>query len=296
MFKTEISLIIPIYRVSKYLSKCLDSLLNQRFDLPYNIILVETASDDGSDLICEKYQKENCDKVYWFHYPKRYSVSMARNLGLLHSNGRFVSFVDGDDLVEKDFLSTLYNEFLKDEQLQIAFSGYDVISKDGKRKKGFSGSFCGRGRDALKKYLLHQPRFRGYCRGGLYRRSFLYANRLYFDPEMSLYEDELFVSKCLFDASRVKFVNSVAYHYCYHSSSTMNTSKDWLNPHLQCYKKIFSYIKKTDFEFASSLFGRCFRAQKKQLKLDCKNSFVFLDMSEKELFRKCLKSYKEIVR
>lgn len=296
MFKTEISLIVPVYRVAKYLDKCLDSLLNQRYDKPYNIILVETGSDDGSDLICERYQKENYGKVYWFHYPKRYSVSMARNLGLLHSNGRFVSFVDGDDIVDENFLSLLHNEFLKDEQLQVVFAGYDIVFEEGKRKKGFSGSFCGRGRTVLKKYFLHKPRFRGYCWGGLYRKSFLYANRLFFDSEMSLYEDELFVSKCLFDANKVKFISSIGYHYCYHCSSTMNTSKDWLTPHLDCYKKIFSYIEKTDSEYASSLFRRCPGAQKKQLKLDCKNSFLHEKMSKKDLFRKSLESYKEIAK
>jgi glycosyltransferase involved in cell wall biosynthesis len=289
MFKTEISIIIPVYRVKEYLEECLKSVLAQDFELPFNILLIETGSDDGSDEICQRYESMYPGKVYWFHYEINQGISYARNLGILHANGKYISFVDGDDLLEPDYLTGLYSSLKKDNELQIIFGGYHFLS-DGTKKKAKYPSFEGRGRDALIRFLGHAEYYRGYCWGGLFSRNFLLQNHLMFDCDMRLYEDMLFLYKTLFCAYKVNFNKDGGYLYRQHSSSTMKTNKDWLGYHLKCLERFKMYSHQD--EKLQSLLSKPSKAIRKQLKLDCRVSNDIYSKTEKQLYSETLKKFK----
>ncbi len=270
MFKTEISVIIPVYRVKEYLSECIESALMQDFQLPYNIILVETGSDDGSDEICKSYEMKYPGKVYHFHYEKNCGISFARNLGLLHANGKYVTFLDGDDFLKQDFLSKLYSDIEKDPELQICFSGYDFFYQDGTMKKARCPSFEGNGKKALKLFYKSYDFYRGYCWGGLFKRDFLLLNHLHFDCDMKLYEDMLFMYESLYSAYKVHFDDSEMYLYRQHDGSTMKMNRDWLGYHKRCLCVFRSFLKSDDSSVR--YFSKPSKALKKQLKLDCQVS------------------------
>lgn len=97
--KFRFSIILPVYNVEKYLSACIDSILNQTFK-DYEIILVDDGSKDSSGAICDNYaSKHNYVKV--IHKPNG-GQSDARNVGLRAASGEYVFFMDSDDLFYTD--------------------------------------------------------------------------------------------------------------------------------------------------------------------------------------------------
>ncbi|GMN08308.1 hypothetical protein MTsPCn5_36970 [Croceitalea sp. MTPC5] len=101
----EISVIVPIYRIEKYLSKCIDSLLDQSFT-DFELILVDDGSPDNCPKICDDYARKDA-RVKVVHKENGGLLS-ARKAGLKNAKGKYISYVDGDDWVDKFYLDTLY--------------------------------------------------------------------------------------------------------------------------------------------------------------------------------------------
>ena len=91
MSRTCISVIVPCFNSGKYLSSCLDSLLNQDFDESYNIILIDCKSEGKEKEIGTRYQAQHPGKIYYYRYEKNDGPSLSRNLGLRHANGAFIT-------------------------------------------------------------------------------------------------------------------------------------------------------------------------------------------------------------
>ena len=105
-----ISVIIPIYNVEKFLSFCIDSIVNQTYK-NLEIILVDDGSTDNSGKICDEYAlKDNRIKVM---HKQNGGVSSARNVGLNIAKGKYIGFVDSDDYVENDMFEILHNLIIK---------------------------------------------------------------------------------------------------------------------------------------------------------------------------------------
>ena len=103
-FGELISVIVPVYNVRRYLRQCLKSLESQ--DYPsFEIVLVDDGSTDGSGRICDEYVSK--DARFSVVHQRNAGLSAARNVGLAHANGRYVSFVDSDDWVSPYYLSML---------------------------------------------------------------------------------------------------------------------------------------------------------------------------------------------
>lgn len=104
--KDKVSIIVPIYNVGKYLSKCIESIINQDYQ-NIEIILVDDGSPDNSGSICDKYaSKDSRIKVI---HKKNGGVSSARNEGIKNATGKYLCFADGDDYVMNDYISYLVN-------------------------------------------------------------------------------------------------------------------------------------------------------------------------------------------
>ena len=102
-----ISIIVPIYKIPEdYLKRCIDSILKQDFT-DIELILVDDESPDNSGIICDEYSKKDA-RIKVIHQ-KNSGVSVARNSGIDIANGVWISFVDADDWLEKNYVSK-FNE------------------------------------------------------------------------------------------------------------------------------------------------------------------------------------------
>ena len=112
-----LSIIVPVYNVEKYLSKCLDSLLAQ--DIPisdYEIIIVNDGSTDSSLVIAESYSQTNSNIRVISQLNK--GLGGARNTGIRSSEGKYLFFVDSDDTIQKNTLKPLL-ECMESKKLQV---------------------------------------------------------------------------------------------------------------------------------------------------------------------------------
>ncbi|WP_227166600.1 glycosyltransferase, partial [Enterococcus faecium] len=125
----EISIIVPVYKVEKYLRKCVDSILAQTFT-DFEVILVDDGSPDNSGKICDEYaEKDNRVRVI---HKENGGLSSARNAGIDVARGKYLGFVDSDDYIDEDMYEILY-ENLKIHDADI--SSVELIPFYGDRYK-----------------------------------------------------------------------------------------------------------------------------------------------------------------
>ena len=111
MKQSLISIIVPIYKVEKYLEKCIESILAQTYK-NIELILVDDGSPDNCPSICDRYAKKD-SRVIVIH-KQNGGLSDARNMGLNIAKGDFISFIDSDDFVSDDFCELLLGAIIRE--------------------------------------------------------------------------------------------------------------------------------------------------------------------------------------
>lgn len=204
----RISVIVPIYKVEKYLRKCVDSIIGQTHK-NLEIILVDDGSPDNCGAICDAYAaKDSRIKVI---HKQNGGLSDARNAGLDIMTGAYVGFVDSDDWIEPEMYEKLLKN-MKYFQADISFGGVsDDLEKDGvvttvKVSDYGSEPFSESSTDAMKRYFLGSWA----AWDKLYKAS-LFDNIRY--PKGEINEDEAIVLHLLDQCRKVCYTNVVLYHY-----------------------------------------------------------------------------------
>ncbi len=122
-----ISVIVPIYKVEKYLRRCVDNILNQNYK-DFELLLIDDGSPDGCPQICDEYARQD-GRVRVFHKPNG-GLSDARNYGLDRMKGDYVSFIDSDDYVGPDYLKIL-KELIDGYAVPVATVAHICVFDDG---------------------------------------------------------------------------------------------------------------------------------------------------------------------
>lgn len=135
-----ISVILPVYNVAPYLEQCVRSILDQTYTC-LEILLIDDGSTDGSDVICDELKEKN-RRIKVFHQ-KNAGVSAARNAGLDHASGEYISFIDPDDFIKSKFYEVLVKN-IEDCNAQCSSIGHMrlyeetgesvIVSPAGKRR------------------------------------------------------------------------------------------------------------------------------------------------------------------
>ena len=203
-FSPLISVIVPVYNAEKTLRQCVDSVLSQVFK-DFELLLIDDGSIDESPSICDEYAL-NDSRVRVFHKSNG-GVSSARNLGLDHCKGEWVTFIDSDDFITKDFFKgvvdchedLLINQYVWldnwKQTLDKRISDYDIISGN--------ESIC----SFLNKYLTTLI-FRGPC-AKFYKKSIL--NNIRFNENMKVGEDTCFVHAYLLNCNSFRCLHHGQY-------------------------------------------------------------------------------------
>lgn len=125
----EISVIVPVYQVEKYISECIESVLAQTFT-DFELILVDDGSTDNSGKICDLYaKKDNRIKVI---HKENGGLSDARNKGLENASGKYFMFVDSDDYIAPNMAECLYKN-ISESRADIAVCNYRYVFEDSKK-------------------------------------------------------------------------------------------------------------------------------------------------------------------
>ena len=219
----KISVIVPVYNGEKYIKACLESVITQSLD-ELEMILVNDGSTDCSGQILKKYA-ESYKNVIYVEQENR-GLSEARNTGLQYAHGKYIAFLDGDDLLPKEALLHLYQK--AEETCADMVAGNVVTFGEGKA----SGDFSQRNRETAftvsgEIFLTEAITNRHYVPmvyNYLYHRSFIEQHELRFEPGI-LHEDELWTPIALTKAKRVASIDCTTYLYRQHGASIMSASK-----------------------------------------------------------------------
>lgn len=122
----EISIIVPVYQVEKYISQCIESILAQTFT-DFELILVDDGSKDNSGKICDEYAEK--DKRIRVLHKENGGLSDARNKGLDNASGNYFMFVDSDDYIAPNMAECLYQNIIK-EDADIAACNFRYVFEE----------------------------------------------------------------------------------------------------------------------------------------------------------------------
>ena len=121
MSTPKISVIVPVYNAEKSLCRCIDSILTQTYQ-DFELLLIDDGSKDSSGAICDSYAAKD-SRIKVFHKPNG-GVSSARNLGIDNAQGEWLTFVDADDWVEENFLSSF--DLVENKGIDLIVGNYKV--------------------------------------------------------------------------------------------------------------------------------------------------------------------------
>ena len=210
----QISVIIPIYKVEKYLRQCVDSVINQKIK-NLELILVDDGSPDQCPQICDEYA-EKYDFIKVIHKPNG-GLSSARNTGIQAAAGEYLIFMDSDDWwnPDVDVNAMLAKISQRPDVEMFLFSSLDYIEGAGYFKRTEHGRLDGIRVDTVEHYyedLLNNGNLEVHAATKILKRSFLVDNNLFF-KEGIVSEDSEWIVRVLRVLSSVCVLNEPLYIY-----------------------------------------------------------------------------------
>ncbi len=241
----SIAIIVPVYKVEKYLSRCVDSILNQTYQ-DFELILVNDGSPDNCGKICDEYAEKD-NRIYVIH-KENGGLSDARNAGLdwmfANSKSEWLTFVDSDDWIHPQYLEVMLDAVINNGALMSIcnyvqanelssfnmISDYDVILKESEEAY-------------VDDEIATMPAF-----------TKLYSRVLWKDlrfPKGKLHEDAYITHIPIFSAKKIATVHEKLYFYYYNETGIMNSS--WSPKRmdeLDAWKKRLKYLKQNNYKNA----------------------------------------------
>ena len=279
-----ISVIVPIYNVEKYLSKCVDSIINQTYK-NLEIILVDDGSPDNCPKICDEYEKKD-SRIKVIH-KENGGLSDARNAGMKIAKGKYISFIDSDDFISENFINILYRnlsvskcDIAECDIVKFGEAENPVEQLSDKKplvvdtEKGLS-------------MLIAENEFHQYVWNKLYKSELIKG--IYFEKG-KLNEDEFWTYRIFVRSRSICKIYDVMYFYLQRQNSIMGVSfnlkrLDSLEAKVQRQKYIDKNYPSVANQAKIDLFGTCI--------FMCQSALKFMDGSEKkkaiEIIKKCVK-------
>lgn len=264
----KVSVIIPIYKVEKYLKRCVDSALNQTLK-DIEIILVDDGSPDKCPAICDQYVQSD-ERIRVIH-KKNGGLASARNAGMKIASGEYIFFLDSDDWIDRETLECLTDIT---RQYDVDFVRFRPMCAGWPDKE--DGSLCDFGtEDGLhegvysREEIIHEIYPRLFATPqlslgvivaawrSLYKRSFIENNSLYFYEEVKYSEDTIFSARVVrFTESFYYLDGARFYHYFFNPSSI---TKSFRADRWESHQKLIRYFDENfadaeDFDFTNQLW------------------------------------------
>lgn len=209
-----ISIIIPVYKVEKYINKCIDSIINQTYK-NLEIILIDDGSPDNCAKICDEYAKlDNRIKVV---HKKNGGQSEARNVGLDMANGKYIGFVDSDDYIKNDMFEILHKNLIEFDA-DIAITNIIKVKKRQKViEEGYNDIEIYNTTNIMQ--MLLNNHITNYLYNKLYKMELWKDIRL---PVDRILEDMDVMYRVLERANKVVCTNKSAYYYLIREDSSIS--------------------------------------------------------------------------
>lgn len=290
----KISIIIPVYKVEKYINRCVESIVNQKYK-NLEIILVDDGSPDNCPKICDEWaQKDSRIKVI---HKSNGGVSSARNAGLEVASGDYITFVDSDDYLSKDFSYCASKVFDKN----IYCFSYNLVDSNNSIKVEPNENWGKESINDLNQGAVSSSMYNAIW-NKIFKASIIKENNLRFDTNFVIAEDLKFIIDWFKASNEMNFINVAYYNYFQNDASVMSnvTFKKIENTLSVCEygikqlssienKKTKSFIKKLIGENLITVFVRADRYEPDENKIlierliKCKNCISYGSTIAKKL-------------
>lgn len=231
-----ISVIVPIYKVSDYLPKCIDSIIKQTYS-DLEIILVDDGSPDDCPKICDKYAEED-NRIKVIHKPNG-GLSDARNAGLDIATGEYIGFIDSDDYIDEHMYEDMLSAIEKDDA-DLCICGYDRVDDDGKIKSSAH----------YKNALLSQKEaYEMLVQGNVYfiiSCNKLYKREIFDNLRFKIgrtHEDEFIMHHVYGECSKIVTLEKSYYNYLVRESSIIGSVKG----NIKHFDAVDAYLDRMEF-------------------------------------------------
>lgn len=245
----KVSVIIPVYNVEKYLAECLDSVCGQTLK-EIEIICVNDGSTDNTLSILNEYARKNSRiQVY---SQQNEGQSSARNHGLKYAKGRYIYFMDSDDILEKEALELTYARVVKDDLDLVYFDGSSFADENGPEEdaKRYSTYYTRvhpyegvyKGCDLFAKMYANSEYRVSPCLQ-LIRRSLITDHNILYTHGI-IHEDNIFSFKVIMLAKRAGYLHKSLFNRRVRGSSTMTSSRTYKNVigYFVCYMEMQAFL------------------------------------------------------
>lgn len=211
-----ISVVVPVYNVEKYITKCVDSIIDQTYT-NLEIILVDDGSPDKCGEICDKYAKT--DKRIKVIHKKNGGLSDARNAGIVNSKGKYITFIDSDDYIDSNYVELLYKTIIENDA-DISIASHRVLYNKKQIDKSTNKEFCTNSEEILEK-ILYDDGVDLSSWGKLYKIELF--NDIKF-PVGRVYEDSATTYKLVDLSEKIAVCSKAVYNYVIRNNSISNNS------------------------------------------------------------------------
>ena len=273
MKKELISVIVPVYKVERYINKCLDSIVNQTYS-NLEILIIDDGSPDNCGKICDDYAEKD-KRIKVFHIDN-HGVSYARNYGIKYATGNLVSFLDSDDYIDNDFYEKIMIKY--NESIDFYITNYKKVIKKQEQKcilKNNTNPLLKK--EQLYKNILDDNNIGGYLWNKIYKLDIIKKNKIKFDIKIKIMEDLDFNLEYIKYINNAFIINNANYYYVQHSDSTLANANKVNN--LYSMNKIINKIELYNKEFAIEYKLRFMIEYKKEIVLN-HNTKVSKDISK----------------
>ena len=202
----KISIIVPVYNLENYIEKTLEQLISQTYK-NLEIIVIDDGSTDNSLNICNTLAK-NDNRIKVIHTENK-GVSSARNTGIMHATGKFISFCDGDDAVESDMYEFLYKNLVADNA-DISICGIKIVHTNKATSTNGKTMIWDNREDYIKDLLKGNVSMSVSAK--LFKADICKSVR--FSTDLRTYEDKFYNFKTAFKANRITCNITPKYTYC----------------------------------------------------------------------------------
>ena len=243
--KALISIIIPVYKVEKYLEKCIQSVINQTYE-NLQIILVDDGSPDNCGKICDEYAKKD-HRIEVIHKSNG-GLSDARNKGLEIAKGEYIGFVDSDDYIEADMYEVLYN-LLKQYNADVSICNFYTVSQGKISIKNADNGINEYNRIEILKEILLDKNIQSYAWNKLYKKE-LFDEIKY--PVGKKYEDIGTTFYLLEKCNKVVVTGKPEYYYINRQDSIVNNvTETTITDYIELIMQRYDYIEENIKELSS---------------------------------------------
>ena len=240
-----VSVIVPIYKIERYLGICIESILNQTYH-NLEVILVDDGSPDKCPDICDLYA--NKDSRIRVIHKKNGGLVSARKAGIIAATGQYIGNVDGDDWIGKGFYESLVSAMkASDADMVCAGQSRDLFEKCVNFSDDVnSGLYEG---ERLKKLQMQMMSYGEFHRLGistyvwnkLFKREVLLQHQLNVDERISIGEDAAVTYPVLMDCKRVYVTDNCAYHYRQREDSMLKKTTSFHDEQLKL-RYLYEYL------------------------------------------------------